>query len=384
MNKHERRDACRRFNSMFIFGFLVIMLLHFLRPVASFSELENRYLQKMPQISIEGILDGSYMQVLESYVTDRFVFRQPLLVMKSKLEYLTGKKENNGVYLCDNDYLIEKPPALDKTLVEQNLAAIQMLGNTNQYHITVSVVPPAYEILKEELPKHVYGDTILELNQMVSKALANTGIANADATELLRKYKNDYLYFKTDSHLTANGAFVVYHELANTMGITPLRGNDFKISDVSRSFLGNTHSKAMKNVTPDVICDYRPLETPRFKVRFPYEGTEADSMYFPAHLEEKDKYPYFLDNNHALTIIESPHKNGKQLMVLKDDNANSIVPFLANHYETIYLVDLALYQDNVVRYMEEKGVQEVLVLYGATTLLSQDSIQKLKQDIRHP
>lgn len=384
MNKHERRDACRRFNSMFIFGFLVIMLLHFLRPVASFSELENRYLQNMPQISIEGILDGTYMQNLESYVTDRFVFRKPLLVMKSKLEYLMGKKENNGVYICDNDYLIEKPPVLDKTLVEQNLAAIQMLGNTNQYHITISVVPPAYEILKEELPKHVYCDTILELNQMVSKAFAATGIANADATELLRKYKNDYLYFKTDSHLTANGAFVVYHELANTMGITPLRGNDFKISDVSRSFLGNTHSKAMKNVSPDVICDYRPLETPRFKVRFPYEGTEADSMYFPAHLEEKDKYSYFLDRNHALTIIEGPHKNGKQLMVFKDDNANSIVPFLANHYETIYLVDLAQYQDNVVRYMEEKGVQDVLVLYGASTFLSQDSIQKLAQDIQRP
>lgn len=384
MNKHERRDACRRFNSMFIFGFLVIMLLHFLRPVALFSELENRYLQKMPQISIEGILDGTYMQDLESYVTDRFVFRKPLLVMKSKLEYLMGKKENNGVYICDNDYLIEKPPVLDKTLVEQNLVAIQMLGNTNQYQITVSVVPPAFEILKEELPNHVYCDTILQLNQMVSNAFASTGIANADATELLRKYKNDYLYFKTDSHLTANGAFVVYHELANTMGITPLRGDDFKISDVSRNFLGDTYSKAMKTVPPDVICDFRPLETPRFKVRFPYEGTEADSMYFPAHLEEKDKYPYFLDGNHALAIIESPHKNGKQLMIFKDDYANSIVPFLANHYETIYLVDLAQYQDNVVRYMEEKDVQEILVLHGASTFLSQDSIQKLEQDLRRP
>jgi len=384
LNKHERRNACRRFNSTFIFGFLVIMLLHFLRPVASFSELENRYLKNMPHISIKSVLYGTYMQDLESYVTDRFVFRKPLLMMKSKLEYLTGKKENNGVYICDDDYLIEKPPVLDETLVKQNLAAIRALGNTNQYHVTISIVPPAYEILKEKLPRDVYHDTIPKLNRMISEASATGNITNADATDLLQKYRNDYLYFKTDSHLTANGAFVVYHELTNTMGITPLRGDDFKISDVSRSFLGDTYSKAMKTVSPDVICDYRPLETPRFKVRFPYEGTEADSMYFPAHLEKKDKYPYFLDDNHALTIIESPHKNGKQLMVFKDDYANSIVPFLANHFETIYMVDLAQYDDNVVRYMEEKGVQEVLVLYGASTFLSQDSIQKLAQNLQSP
>ncbi len=382
MNKHEKRDACRRFNSVFIFGFLIIMLLHFLRPAASFSELENRYLKNMPNITVTGVLDGTYMKELELYVTDRFVFRNPLLVMRSRLEYLTGKKENNGVYVCDEDYLIEKPPMLDKALVEQNLAAIRGLGNAGQYHITVSIIPPAYEILKDELPNHVYSDTVLELNQMISNAFLATNIVNVDTTELLRKYKNDYLYFKTDPHLTANGAFVVYHKLADTMGITPLKGDDFKISDVSRSFLGDTYSKAMKTVLPDVICDFRPLETPRFKVCFPYEGTEADSMYFPAHLEEKDKYPYFLDGSHALTIIESPNKNGKQLMVLKDDYANSIVPFLANHFETIHLVDLALYQDSVTRYMEEKGVQEVLVLYGATTFMSQTSIQKIAQNIK--
>lgn len=143
---------------------------------------------------------------------------------------------------------MEKPKTLNDGLVERNISAVKTLYNTDRYNVTVSVVPPAYEILKDDLPKNVYRDTILKLNAKLNDAFAGTGIVYADPTELLRKHKDDYLYYRTDHHLTSNGSYVVYHNLAKTLGYTPLSGDDFKISDVSREFLGTTYSKSLKRL----------------------------------------------------------------------------------------------------------------------------------------
>lgn len=376
MNKHDKRNACRRFNSIVVFGFLILIMFIILQPMKEYSELENRYLQSMPKMTISSVFSGEYMQDVEKYVSDHFVFRDFFVILKSRLEYLAGKTENNNVYVCDNGYLMEKPQQYDEAVIGRNVDAVKALYDTGLCNVTVSVVPPAYEILKENLPKNVYQNTILKLNQKLSQSFSETEIGYVDPTELLRKYKDDYLYFRTDHHLTTNGAYVLYHGLAKEMGYTPLGADDFKISDVSRTFMGTTYSRALKDTVPDIITDYRPLETPRFKVKFPYEGTETDSMYFPAHLDKKDKYAYFLDGNHALAMIESPNKNGKQLLVLKDSYANNLVPFLANHYETIHMIDLRYYHDDVIQYMRDHTIKDVLFLYSASSFMADETIQK--------
>lgn len=378
MDKHERRNACRRFNSIFVFSFIVLVLLNFLQPVKEYSELENRYLQKMPELSVKNVVSGQYMKEMENYVNDHFFARNFFVSFKSKIEYLIGKKENNGVYVCSDGYLIEKPPVFDKAFIQRNADSVAALYDTGRYNVTVSVVPPAYEILKENLPKNVYRDTIVKLNDFLHSRFDGTGISLVDTTELLREHKDDYLYYRTDHHLTSNGSYVVYHDLADALGYTALNGDDFKISDVSREFMGTTYSKSLKKTEPDVITDYRPLETPRFKVKFPFEGTEADSMYFPSHLKEKDKYSYFLDGNHALTVIESPNKNGKNLVVFKDSYAHSIVPFLANHFETIHMIDLRYYNDDMIQYLGDNDVKDILFLYSASSFMSDETIQKVK------
>lgn len=378
MRKHEKRNACRRFNSIFAFGFLVLMLFNILQPREEYSDLENRYLQEKPEITAARFLSGQYMEEVETYLSDHFAFRNFFVKFKAGTEYLSGKKENSGVYVCKNDYLMEKPHNYDEKVIQKNIDTVKTLCDKGQYNVAACIVPPAYEILNEYLPKNVYRDTVVRFHQKMEDSFKGSGITYVNTTDILRKYKNDYLYYRTDDHLTSNGSFVVYHKLAESLGYTPLKGEDFKITDVSRSFLGTTYSRSLRKVEPDVIMDYRPLETPRFKVRFPYEGTEADSMYFPAHLKEKDKYAYFLDGNHALTVVESPNKNGKSLAVLKDSYAHSIVPFLANHFETIHMIDLQRYSDDVVRYMNDNNIKDILVLCGTSSFMSETLFERYK------
>ena len=46
------------------------------KPQKGFSEFENRYLSRKPELSAKGILSGEYMKKYEAYVTDQFPFRK--------------------------------------------------------------------------------------------------------------------------------------------------------------------------------------------------------------------------------------------------------------------------------------------------------------------
>lgn len=382
-DKYIKRNFCRRFNAACALIIMLVFIFNILTPNLEYSELENRYLQKFPKVTLSGILDGSFAEDVENYLNDHFIGRNFFVKLKAGIEYLTGKEENNGVYVCSNDYLIEKPAVYNESHIDDNIAAVKNLDDVGRYNVSVAVIPPAYEIMREQLPENVYQNTVEKLSNHLAESFSQTDIKNIDTTEELRKYKDDYLYYRTDHHTTSHGAFIIYNKLSEVLGYTPLAGSDFKISDVSRDFLGTTYSKALKYITPDVITEYKPLETARFKVKFPYDDREADSMYFPEHLETKDKYSYFLDGNHALTLIESPNKNGKKLAIFRDSYANCTVPMIANHFEEIHMIDLRYYNDDVIKYLTENNIEDVLFLYSSQTFMTDTSISKITTYVKN-
>jgi len=376
-DKYIKRNSCRRFNNICALVVMLVFLFNILTPVLDYSELENRYLQKLPKLTLSSIKDGSFMEDFENYLNDQFIGRNMFVKLKAGIEYILGKQENNGVYVGSDDYLIEKPAEYNDDIINNNLTAIKTLNELGRYDITVSVVPPAYEVMKSQLPENVYREIIPKFNNHIDTSLKETGIKNVDVTEDLKRYSDSYLYYRTDHHTTSNGAFIIYNKLSSALGYEALSGDDFKISDVTRNFYGTTYSKALRHVSPDIISEYRPLETARFKVEFPYDSKEADSMYFPEHLKTKDKYSYFLDGNHALTIIKSPNKNGKSLVVFKDSYANCTVPMIANHFETIHMIDLRYYNDDIIKYLYENKIKNVLFLYSSQTFMTDESISKI-------
>ena len=70
------------------------------------SELENRFLQKPPKLTVENLTDGRFMKNAEDYVSDHIVGRDFWVAAKAWSERLSGKKENNGVYFGAQDTLI--------------------------------------------------------------------------------------------------------------------------------------------------------------------------------------------------------------------------------------------------------------------------------------
>ena len=54
---------------------------------------------------------------------------------------------------------------------------------------------------------------------------------------------------------------------------------------------------------------------------------------------------------------------------IKDSYANCIVPFLVNHYKTIYVVDTRHYKSSISDFINENSaVTDVLLLYNMNTI----------------
>ena len=369
----------KRFNFIIIslFGLLVIFNLFY--PKEEFSSLENRYLQKIPHFSIKAVSDGTFMKQFESFSDDQLFGRDFLVKKRAQAEILLSKKENNGVYFAQDGYLIEQPPVLEQEIVMENINAVKMLHSLGRFKITLSVVPSAFEILREKLPEHVYKPVILTLNQAIQKELKDTEIQNADPSGVLWNHRNEYIYYKTDHHQTSRGSRLSYEALASFLGYEPLGDEAFHPVDVSHNFLGTTYSKGLISVKPDTITAYE-THSPA-TVSFPEEKAESPSVYFHNHLEEKDQYAFFLDGNHGLTVVHGPNKNGRHLAIFKDSYAHSLAPFLANPFETIHLIDLRYFQGDVLEYLHNNQLQDVLFYYSASTFMTKGTLDKVTASV---
>ena len=98
------------------------------------------------------------------------------------------------------------------------------------------------------------------------------------------------------------------------------------------------------------------------------EDVVAASLFFPAHLEELDKYPVYLDGNHALVTIENPASDGGTLLVVRDSYAHCLSTFLAGDYARIVLIDLRYYRGSASQLAADVGADELLFLYGMENL----------------
>ena len=151
----------------------------------------------------------------------------------------------------------------------------------------------------------------------------------------------------------------------------------FTKTRTSDGFYGTAYSKSGLWLTKPDTLDIYEEDGGDYTVTIT-EGTESkvyDSLYFPAHLAEKDQYPVFLDGNHALVKIENHRcSNGKKLLILKDSFAHCFATFLAANYETIYMVDLRYCRLPVREQLAADGVTELLVLYGAENLATSTDV----------
>lgn len=373
-----KSNAKKYFSILFCAVLAAGFLSYIFMPPRAFSEKENRTLAQVPEIGAESLESGNFATAFESYANDQFIFRDFAVGIKAKIEELAGKKENNGVYFAQDRYLIEKPSSTDTGIAQASVEAIKKAALTGKYDVSVMLVPTAFEVLKDKLPQYTYNTIQRDTAQLAKDILADTDAVFADPTETLCAHKNEYIYFRNDHHQTAYGSYLAYTAWCESVGIEPYGIDEFEKKDLSDSFLGTTWSHAsIPDAVGDTVSIYEPKFDVEYEVNYVIDGKTTDSMYEMSWIDKKDKYSVFFDGNHPIVTIDTTNKNGKRLAVFKDSYANSILPFLVNHYESVHVIDLRYYNLNPLAYMDENDITEMLVLYNTANFLTDTNCVKL-------
>ncbi|AEB75312.1 hypothetical protein ADU80_03505 [Clostridium botulinum] len=396
--------------TFFIIGMFVINIFSKDR---GFSESENRVLQSRPSFSFQKLKSGKFTKEYEKYITDQFAFRDFWVGIKSSTDKLLEKKDNNGVYLGKDGYLLEKPEKIDGDNVIDNIDYINQFAKNNpKCKINFLLAPNSVKILEEKLPKYATPEDEENIINKVEGKLNSQNIKFVDVYEELKNHKNEYIYYKTDHHWTTLGAYYAYEKLGYTMGYKPLPISDFNIEKVTQDFYGTLYSKGnYRDVNPDSIEIFKPKKQIDFNINYFDNQKTSSNIYEFNNLQKKDKYSVFLDGNHDLVTIKTIQKNTidknkitkitkkkikksmrkrkrrlekdkstkvKKLLVVKDSYAHSLVPFLTNHYDEIYMVDLRYFNDNVYEYIKKNDIKDILFLYNVLTFTKESTISKLE------
>lgn len=379
-NKKKTGKTFRAATACSVIGIVgVLMFAGLIGEEKTFSDQENRTLQTSPDITVAGVLDGSYETAYENYQNDQFPFRNQWIYLKSMVEKMLGKTEANGVFLGTDDYLLEnfqKQPEADYAKTVEALRNFSKANeNLQQYFL---LVPNAVNIYADRLPAGApVGDQDQAMDSFAAD-LAQTSIQNVDIREIFRENTDMQLYYRTDHHWTTQAARLAFDPLAKSMGLEPEK-TAFERIPVSDDFVGTLAAKSGFDTNQkDTIAIYTPEDGLDVVVTYVEEQKKTGTFYNKEKLDTKDQYAMFLDGNHAEIHVQTPAAQDRRLLVLKDSYANCMIPFLAPYYRKIVVMDPRYYYGNLQELIQVEEIDQILFLYNANTFFMDRSLKNIK------
>ena len=380
--KPNTKSGRLRFAPAFVFAaFIFAMAAWFIfNPKLDYSSSEKRYLQEFPEADVNNILSGEFGQEFESYFADHFPMRNTWVGFNAYYNLYSGVNGQNGVYNCSDGYLINKPVD-KKNNIKKNVGVLADFGKSiGDVPMTVMFAPSTGYIAGDKLPliHDSYNDD--EYFEQTAKTLAESGVGFVDLRDTFKqKYaEGEQLYYRTDHHWTTDGAYEAYVKLCEKLGIESAPRDRFKKTAYD-NFYGTTYSTGGFWLTePDKITVYEnPGNTDKnITVGISEDGEEKyyGSMYFYDHLGEDDKYPVFLDGNHAMTEIRNTGAERGTILLVKDSFSHCLAPFLAENYKRVILVDPRYYKQSVSELVKKTGAEQVVALYGVDNIATDTDI----------
>lgn len=352
-----------------------------------FSETENRYLGQRPKLTAGNLLDGSFMKDYETFITDQFPERSFFMGVKTAVERLRGRADDNGVYFGKEGYLFGKYDGalFESETAKNNISAVaefvKLYGDKfGKEHFKIALAPSSSEILKDKLPANapVYNQTGF-IDKIKKEAGEDYVI---DLGENLKKHANEYIYFRTDHHWTTLGAYYGYEAIATGLGLEVQPLEKLKAETVSNDFLGTYDSKVNTGITGGVDADsitiYSSAEIDKAGMIWDNDKDKSfDSIYKMDALKGKDKYTVFFGGNHSVTDIKTENKTGKTLLIIKDSFAHNLAPFLIKDYDRIIMLDLRYFNKSLKKYLTDNEITDLLVLYSTPDFAEDANIGRL-------
>lgn len=396
------------------------------------SEAEKRDLAQFPEFSAQALASGDYFDGINTWFADTFPFRDLYVTANGRFKALLspagttvhGEVEQgddipdqptvpadpsteepstdepvmdpNTEQTDEPDHEIEEPDMTDVPV--ETLGAILIAGDTayEYYNFSQSaadtyakamnraasllegkatvydmIVPTSMDIT---LPASVRqsvnsADQRKAMDYMYSSM--SDSVKKVDIYDSLRSHRDEYIYFRTDHHWTALGAYYAYQDYCKARGVTPADlEKDFTTVEYT-GFLGSFYSDSRKNPAlagGDTITAYVPNDTNNIAIT-QNDGSLLNWMVVSdvSTWSSSAKYSCFIGGDNAWSVIENPNvTDGNACIVIKESFGNAFVPFLVPDYQKVYVVDYRyiskVKSDKLSALVDATGAKDVLFI----------------------
>lgn len=250
-----------------------------------------------------------------------------------------------------------------------NNVAAELKGQTTVYNI---LVPNNSGVMlsEDELSKLAGSDQEQAIDYYYS--IESDDVKTVDTIKTLREHNDEYLYFRTDHHWTQLAAYYVYQNFCKVKGI---EAHDLSYYDKKefKNFLGTFYStlgNSNMEANPDTVDAYVPKGTNDMTF-WDTDGKEWNwnVIYDVDSWASSSKYMTFIGGGRPMEVIENPQiKDGSSCVVLKESYGNCFVPFLVDHYQTVYVLDYRYTTVNVLDFVKEKQADDLIIINNITII----------------
>ena len=266
-----------------------------------------------------------------------------------------------------------------------NTAAKKLGSDVDVYDV---IIPLSSGIT---LPDNYY-DKISSSNQ--KKAMGNIidklsdDVKAVNMYDNLMKHRNEYIYFRTDHHWTALGAYYGYEAFCDAKGVIPItldRHESVEFEGFLGSFYNDTNKNKVLEKNPDTIEAYYPISPDTSLVYTTTKGSSNswDVIYDVTDYPASIKYSTFIAGDNPFTVITNKNlQDGSSCVVVKESFGNAFVPFLVDHYEKVYVVDYRYWEGDLIDLAKEKKADDVIFLNNLSMIRSDYLTGKLGQIIK--
>ena len=285
----------------------------------------------------------------------------------------------NGVFVVDGaayEYYDFVQESADNYAAAINTTAAKLSGKATVYGL---VIPTSTGIIPPKKVRDENSDDQQKAISYIESALSPE-VKRVSIYEPLMAHRDEYIYFRTDHHWTALGAYYAYEAFCGVKGVTPvaLEACEKKTFD---GFLGTFYNETGGNPelarNPDVVDAYTPPG--EYSMDIPGEGLYGiDMIYDESFSSANLKYSAFIWGDNPLTIIEDKAKEtGESCLVVKESFGNALVPFIAANYKYVYVMDYRYGSESIVSLVNEKGIDDVIFANNISMTRSADLIRTM-------
>ncbi len=320
------------------------------------------------------------------------------------------------------DMSAEEEPEAEEPVKESKYPYIEMMGELKDYGNVIAVGDTAYELYSYSssvgdkyaaavngaadaldgqvrvislmiplssgitLPNELYGEIPSSsqknaLNKLEEKMNEKVTVVNPYVN--LMKHRDEYIYFRTDHHWTADGAYYAYEELCRRAGMEPI-SREARESVDFEGFVGSFYKDTGENPAlkehPDTVRAYYPVSQ---NASLTYTTTEGRTNDWEVIWNVNDygssmKYSTFVAGDNPYTVIKNEElEDGPRCVVVKESFGNALIPFLVDHYSRIYIIDYRYWKGDLTAFAADKGADDLIFMNNLSMIRSDYLVGKL-------